>query len=176
MVHAYQFPPIVEYATATQGVHRLRHRRSTSINQIGNVLLSERYLERVTMWARSPKHQGEFAQGFNESCLDFFGEDSDKFPFRPFLPSFELGAEERGERWTVAYETAQVVMGDFGYANFTQRCRRVFRCIYRQRAPEYAARSQHVRRQLNSSFRDVRKFDDTLQQPKQTRQSVALSV
>ena len=105
MVHAYQFPPIVEHALATQGVHGLGRHWPTNIHQIGNVLLSKRNLERVTMWARSPKHQGEFAQGFNESRLDVFGEESDQFPFRPFLPGFEFGAEESGEFRTLAYKT-----------------------------------------------------------------------
>jgi hypothetical protein len=102
MVHAYQLPLVVEHALTTQGVHGLGHRWPTSKHEIGNVLLSKRYLERVTMWAGGPKHQGEFAQGFNEPCFDLFGKDSDQFPFRPFLPGFEFGAEESGEFRTLA--------------------------------------------------------------------------
>ncbi len=114
MIHAYQLPSVIQHAPATQGVHGLGHRRSTSANEIGDVLLSERNLKRIPVWARRPKHQGQFAQGLNESRLDRVSEDSDQFPFRPFLPGFEFGAEESGELRTLAYETVQFLMRNFG--------------------------------------------------------------
>ena len=88
MIHADQVPAVIEHTTATQGVHGLGYRRSTGVNEISDVLLSQRYLERVAMWARRSEHQGEFAQGLDEPRFDPFGKESDQLSFRPFLPSF----------------------------------------------------------------------------------------
>jgi hypothetical protein len=66
MIYADHVPAVIEHAPATQGIHGRGHRGSTCVNEIGNVLLSERYLKRVAMRAWGPKYQGEFAQGFNE--------------------------------------------------------------------------------------------------------------
>lgn len=176
MVHAYQFPPVVERAPTPQCVHGLGDRGSTRVHQIGDVLLSEPYLEGIAMGARRPEHQGQFAQGFDESHFDGFRADRDQFPFRALLPSFELGAEEGRERGAIADEIRQVFTGDSGYANFAQRRRHVFRRFRSRTAPEYIARTQHGGRQLIPFFGDMAKLDDALQQPKQPRQSVPLPV
>ena len=85
MIYADEVPTVIEHTLATQGIHGLGHRGSAGVNEIGNVLLSERYLKRVAMRAWGSKHQGKFAQGFNEPRFDLFGKESDQLPFGPFL-------------------------------------------------------------------------------------------
>ena len=74
MIYADEVPTVIEHTQTTQGIHCLGHRGSAGVNEIGNVLLSERYLKRVAMRAWGSKHQGKFAQGFNEPRFDLFGK------------------------------------------------------------------------------------------------------
>jgi hypothetical protein len=113
VIHAYQVPTVIEHTPATQGVHGLGHHRSTSVNEIGDILLSERYLQSVAMWARGSKHHGEVSQGFNEPRFDPFGEKSDQLPFCAFLPTFEFGAEEAansGLSTTRLFKSSSVIL------------------------------------------------------------------
>jgi hypothetical protein len=128
------------------------------------------------MWAWSAEHQSEFAQGFNDSCLDLIREGGDQFLLRPPLPGFEFAAKESDEIRTRAGVAGQTFMRNLRYVNVTQRCRCVFRYVCSQCAPEHATRSDHIGGQLHSSFRDMRQFDNSLKQPKQARQSIALPV